>query len=274
MKPTALLHALTMCALMTTPFAFARQAQEGPPTAQQVQKAQQDRNAAERYLQREEAAATGNRSDATGRANRDAGVADEAGDVSGDPRRAGPVGNAAAAAAASGSSGNGGSTRAGASTPPPAYGPVLGTQPPQQANPASKNPADVHDESDRPMRDPGNMPTQKPSQPSSQPQQSQRQSRRNTTRHAAMQPANEPMAPRPLRAPDALDATVAAPVPVAPPAMAPQPLTPSSTQLNSCRGGACTDANGATINGIGNGNAGVNSAGRLCTRTGATAQCL
>jgi hypothetical protein len=62
-------------------------------------------------------------------------------------------------------------------------------------------------------------------------------------------------------------------VPVPPPVPAPQPQTPSSRTLNSCAGGACTDAAGGTYN-LGPTGTGVSSSGRLCSRTGTTVQCF
>jgi hypothetical protein len=83
------------------------------------------------------------------------------------------------------------------------------------------------------------------------------------------------MAPRPLHGEQGRSAQgLAMPAPAA----APQPVVPSSNVINSCQGGQCMDAAGRTYNGIGSGsgsgNAGVNSNGRLCNRTGATVQCF
>lgn len=50
------------------------------------------------------------------------------------------------------------------------------------------------------------------------------------------------------------------------------PVGPTSAQVN-CIGATCTDTSGATTTGS-VGNASVNSAGRLCTRNGATVQCF
>src|SRR5206468_7799074 len=124
---------------------------------------------AEAYLQREEAVATGSRSQNTDRANRAASVPDEAGGASAV-----------------------GSTRAGDAGP--AYGPVLNPRQRQSTDPARRNPAEIHDETD-----PGANPAaQSPSQ--SQPQQGpQRNNPQAALRRPAWQPANQPMAPRPLR---------------------------------------------------------------------------
>jgi len=224
--------------------------QAGAPTPQQARKAQQNRSDAEAYLQREEAAATGSRSQATERANRNASIPDEA--------------SGASAA---------GSTRAGspATTPtlptadaPPPYGPVLNPRQPQSNDPARRNPAEVHDETDTGAN------------PAAQPQGRQRNNPQASRRRPAWQPANDPMAPRPLRQ-DGSDgrASIANSEPVPAPARAPQPVVPSTTALNSCVGASCTDAAGTRYNGIGSsGNAGVSASGRLCNRSGATVQCF
>jgi hypothetical protein len=78
------------------------------------------------------------------------------------------------------------------------------------------------------------------------------------------------MAPRPLRAGETPPATAAVPIP--PPLPAPQPTVPSSSVIRACQGIACTDAAGKTFNG--SGNAGVDSIGRVCARTGTTVQCF
>ena len=78
------------------------------------------------------------------------------------------------------------------------------------------------------------------------------------------------MAPRPLRAGEAQPTAAAVPIP--PPLPAPQPTVPSSSVIRACTGIVCTDAAGNTFNG--SGNAGVNSSGRLCARTGTTVQCF
>lgn len=54
--------------------------------------------------------------------------------------------------------------------------------------------------------------------------------------------------------------------------MAPR-VGPTSSAVNACIGATCTDASGATTTGS-VGNASVNSAGRLCNRTGTTVQCF
>jgi hypothetical protein len=77
------------------------------------------------------------------------------------------------------------------------------------------------------------------------------------------------MAPRPLRADQA---GVPRGVAIPPPLAAPEPVVPSSSMVRGCQGGFCTDASGKSYNG--SGNAGVDSSGRLCSRTGATVQCF
>jgi len=63
------------------------------------------------------------------------------------------------------------------------------------------------------------------------------------------------------------------PFPPAPAPVAPAPLVPQTSQAVGCAGSLCTDASGATYN-AGNGNVGVSSSGRLCTRNGANIQCI
>ncbi|MDN4052466.1 hypothetical protein QPK32_05220 [Massilia sp. YIM B02763] len=157
----------------------------------------------------------------------------------------------------------------------PSYGPVLtrrdapGTRAsPAQAVPGRKDPAEVHDETDTLMRHEPQPSAQPPSTqpPSTQPQQQPAQPAR---RRPGAQ-ATGPMAPRPLRSPQAVPP---AGVPVPPPAAAPQPVVPSSTAVRGCQGSFCTDAGGNSFS-TGGGAAGVNSSGRLCTRSGATVQCF
>jgi hypothetical protein len=93
--------------------------------------------------------------------------------------------------------------------------------------------------------------------------------RRTSRRHQAWQ-GEGPMAPRPLRAGEMSPATAVVPIP--PPQAAPQPTVPSTSVIRACQGIVCSDAAGNTFNG--GGNAGVNSAGRACTRTGNTVQCF
>jgi len=150
----------------------------------------------------------------------------------------------------------------------PSYGPVLTPRVPPGTDPARKDPAEVHDETDSLTR-------QEPAQPSRQP--SARQPAQSQTpppavpRHPARQPAAAPMAPRPLRP---AEASAGVPLPVPTPQPAPRPVRPGSSVIGSCQGNSCTDVNGNRYNGIGTGSAGVNSSGRLCTRTGVTVQCF
>ena len=61
---------------------------------------------------------------------------------------------------------------------------------------------------------------------------------------------------------------------VAPPASsAPTPVVPTTSQVSPCIGATCTDATGATTAGT-VGSSSVNSAGRLCNRSGTTVQCF
>lgn len=55
--------------------------------------------------------------------------------------------------------------------------------------------------------------------------------------------------------------------------VAPTPVVPTSSPVSACIGATCTDASGATTTGA-VGNASVNSAGRLCNRSGSTVQCF
>lgn len=154
-------------------------------------------------------------------------------------------------------------TRADPDAPPP-YGPVLDPRQSQSDDPARRNPAEVHDEADSGAN------------PAVQPQQGARRNNPQTSRHPAWQAPAEPMAPRLLRR-NGVDprATAANPEPVPAPATAPQPVVPTSSALNGCIGGSCTDAAGTRYNGIGNsGSAGVSASGRLCNRSGATVQCF
>lgn len=156
--------------------------------------------------------------------------------------------------------------------PAPSYGPVLtrrdapGTrEAPAQAVPGRKDPAEVHDEADTLMRqDPQATPPQQNTQ-----QKPQQKTQAPAPRRPGAQ-ATGPMAPRPLRTPQAVPP---AGVPVPPPAAAPQPVVPSSTVVRGCQGSFCTDAGGNSFS-TGAGAAGVNSSGRLCTRSGATVQCF
>jgi hypothetical protein len=156
-----------------------------------------------------------------------------------------------------------------AGAPTPSYGPVLRPRGQQAQDPARKDPAEVHDETDSLSRQ--IQPKTQPQSPS-QSRQPARQTTNPNLRRPAWQPATEPMAPRPLRSADG--ATPAVPVPVPVPATPPRPVAPSTAIIGSCQGSACTDVGGNRINGIGSGNAGVSGSGRLCTRTGTSVQCF
>jgi len=232
-------------------------------------------------------AATRHRNDRTEQANRAATVADEASAAQAHPA----AGTAAPAAADTRTS------PAGLS-----YGPVLAPRTGANAHngqPARKDPAEVHDETDtlarqatpaeapadgRPQpgvasapaapssaaqRTPSSARGAQPSPPQLTDRQREEQRRRAARRHPAYQ-GEGPMAPRPLRTGESPPAFVAEPVPA--PLPAPQPVVPSSNAVRACQGIACTDAAGNTFNG--GGNAGVGSGGRVCARTGATVQCF
>ena len=64
-----------------------------------------------------------------------------------------------------------------------------------------------------------------------------------------------------------------APALVAPATSAPTPVVPTTSQVSPCIGATCTDATGATTAGT-VGSSSVNSAGRLCNRSGTTVQCF
>ena len=64
-----------------------------------------------------------------------------------------------------------------------------------------------------------------------------------------------------------------APAMVAPATSAPTAVVPTTSQVSPCIGATCTDATGATTAGT-VGSSSVNSAGRLCNRSGTTVQCF
>ena len=209
---------------------------------------------------REQSAATQRQAHKTEQANRAAAVEDE---TSAAAQAARTAQSEAAQFEAQGRRNNDGAA--------PSYGPVLAPRGQQAQDPARKDPAEVHDETDSLTRQ---VPQpQTPTQPAGQ---SQRQKPNPNLRRPAWQPAAEPMAPRPLRPADDASGSVLVPVPVPAqaPARPPRPVGPSSSVINSCQGNSCLDTGGNRINGIGSGNAGVNSSGRLCTRTGVTVQCF
>ena len=214
-------------------------------------------------------AATQHQSERTEQANRDAAIADEASTAA--PART-PAPDAAAGTRTS-------------PAPRLSYGPVLTPRGQHGADTVRKDPAEVRDEADTLTRETAPRPehpqltdsqraNQSANQSASQPgqlsaRQLEEQRRRAARRHQAWQ-GEGPMAPRPLRAGEAPPTTVA--VPILPPLPAPQPTVPSSSVIRACQGIACTDAAGKTFNG--SGNAGVDSNGRVCARTGTTVQCF
>ena len=147
---------------------------------------------------------------------------------------------------------------------PASYGPVLYVNGKPVADKGRRDPAEVHDEADTGA----NPATQPQAQPPGQ-QRQQRQQRQATRRHPAWTPANEAMAPRPLHGEQN---AASQGVPIPPPVAAPQPVVPSSNVINGCQGSACMDSSGRTYNLPGN--AGVNSNGRVCARSGTTVQCF
>jgi len=93
----------------------------------------------------------------------------------------------------------------------------------------------------------------------------------------ATHPAPQNVRPQPTVMPRSQDSQPVQPSArvVAPPPVtgAPAPVGPTSSPVSACTGATCTDASGATTAGQ-VGNASVNSAGRLCNRTGNTMQCF
>lgn len=158
----------------------------------------------------------------------------------------------------------------------PSYGPVLDAQPtkaepgarPEQtpqaqeekAGAAPPNRQQEVDPSARPApqaTDPAQRAAGKPPTNKAAKKQAARQPRRSVQQRIATVPEVAPSRPLPFAAPPP-----AQPVPSAGPA-----------QINSCLGGTCTDTAGGTYH-TGVGNAAVNGAGRLCTRSGNTMQCF
>lgn len=184
-------------------------------------------------------AATQRQTQHTDQANRDAAVADEASPAQ--PARPAPA---------------------------LSYGPVLHPRGQQNGDTVRKDPAEVRDETDTLAREAPPPPARQLEKQLTDKQREELR-RRAARRHQAWQGAG-PMAPRPLRAGETPPATAAVPIPR--PLPAPQPTVPSSSVIRACQGIACTDAAGNTFNG--SGNAGVDSSGRACARTGTTVQCF
>ena len=207
-------------------------------------------------------AATQHQAERTEQANRDAAVVDEA-------SMAAPARTSAPDAVA------------GPRTSPAprlSYGPVLAPRGQQGADTVRKDAAEVRDETDTLAREAAPQPEHSQLTDSRgeklSGKQLEEQRRRAARRHQAWQ-GEGPMAPRPLRAGAAPPATAAVPIPPplpAPQPTVPQPAAPSSSVIRACQGIVCTDAAGNTFNG--SGNAGVNSNGRVCARTGTTVQCF
>ena len=202
-------------------------------------------------------AATQHQSERTEQANRDAAIADETSTAA--PSRT-PAPDAAVGPRTS-------------PAPRLSYGPVLTVRGQPGADAARKDPAEVRDETDTLAREAAPRP-EHPQLTNDRDEklsgkQLEEQRRRAARRHQAWQ-GEGPMAPRQLRAGEAPPATVAVPIP--PPLPAPQPTVPSSSVIRACQGIACTDAAGKTFNG--SGNAGVDSNGRVCARTGTTVPCF
>lgn len=205
----------------------------------------------------EQSAATGRQARKTEQANRAAAVEDETSTAAQAARTAqSETAQFEAQARRSG---------AGSGAAAPSYGPTLAPRSQGTRDPARKDPAEVHDETDSLARPaPAN------------PADSQRRTTNPNLRRPAWQPAAEPMAPRPLRSAnaEASPAAAAPAVPVPAQAIPPSPAGPTRSVIAGCQGNSCTDTSGRRYNGIGTGNAGVSSSGRLCTRSGVSVQCF
>jgi len=122
--------------------------------------------------------------------------------------------------------------------------------------------------------DPSARPAPAPVQPEPQAQPSRQQ--QGTRQQPQQRPpqANRRAVEQRIDATPRIVAPASKPAPsLAPPAAA-RPVGPQTSQLMGCVGGQCTDANGASYNAAGAGNAGVNRDGRLCTSNGVTVQCI
>lgn len=119
---------------------------------------------------------------------------------------------------------------------------------------------------------------QPPAQPQTQPQTQQERQGRPEARPADKRGKQAQRRPGAVQRVESTP-RIAAPAPIPfPPTTttapaAPAPLVPQTSQAVGCAGSLCTDASGATYN-AGNGNVGVSSSGRLCTRNGANIQCI
>ncbi|MFC0250822.1 hypothetical protein [Massilia consociata] len=176
------------------------------------------------------------------------------------------------------------------------FGPVLnpqsGTQPPvttQQPSPATTQatgearPQAQEERAGQPPTTPNRHnevdPSARPA-PVAQPPQQQQQQPEARPERQQRQPAKKDKQAQRRAVEQRIEGTprIAAPAPQAPDrAAAPvatPPVAPSSTQLVGCAGSSCTDTAGTTYNIPTTSNTGVSSNGRLCTRSGATMQCL
>ena len=168
------------------------------------------------------------------------------------------------------------------------YGPVLGPQPvpatPQQSGEArpqaqeeraGQPPTNKHNEVD-----PSARPAPEPAQPQTQQELRQGRQERRQPAKKDQKSQKEKQAQRRPGAVQYIESTprIVAPAPQpAPPVQGqalPVPVGPQSTQVVGCMGSSCTDASGVSYNVPTQGNAGVSSSGRLCTRSGATIQCF
>jgi len=244
--------AAVLLALCATWQAVAAQAR--PPEAGQGQ--------AQSSAASEQSAAAGRQARKTEQANRAAAVEDETSTAAQAARTA----QSETAQFEAQARRSGASSRAAA----PSYGPTLAPHSQEARDPARKDPAEVHDETDSLARP-------APAQPAN-PADAQRRATTPNLRRPAWQPTAEPMAPRPLRSPNAganANANAAAPaVPVPAQAVPPRPAGPTRSIIAGCQGNSCTDTAGKRYNGIGTGNVGVSSSGRLCTRSGVSVQCF
>jgi len=238
---------LALCAIWQ-----AGPAQARPPEAGQGQ--------AQSAAASEQSAATGRQARKTEQANRAAAVEDETSSAAQAARTAQSETAQFEAQARRNGAGSGAAA--------PSYGPTLAPRSQGARDPARKDPAEVHDETDSLARP-------APAQPAN-PADSQRRTTNPNLRRPAWQPATEPMAPRPLRSANAESSPAAAApaVPVPAQAVPPSPAGPTRSVIAGCQGNSCTDTAGRRYNGIGTGNAGVSSSGRLCTRSGVSVQCF
>jgi hypothetical protein len=165
--------------------------------------------------------------------------------------------------------------RAGASEP---YSPTLQPRDPTPPPAAAENTPQAQEERSgvppQPIQDevdPSARPAPQPprneadgaarSAPRDKKQQA-RPPRRSTPQTIATMPRQAPPSNQPYAA-----------VPTPAPSAAPVPVAPAPVPINTCNGGNCTDAAGATYN-TGVGNTAISNDGRLCNRVGTTVQCL